>query len=232
MRRHVGALRHVADVAQVALVDHLPVVGLRHAVHLHRLALVDEVEQRRERVAQADAAAAAVADVEDALGLLEERRLVVVLGAAPVDRVARRGLQVAFAGGIDGSAHGNGAAKRLSAAGRHATPVRGAAGSWRRHPANRGFACCGRTPTPDRRPAGGASARVERRRCARRRSNGAQLSRRVDRGPSGSGSRASAPPSPASRTSRRSRRTSRRAPPSPCPGTCRCTRASRPRPRT
>ena len=53
MRRNVRALRHVAEVAQVALVDDLPVVGLGDAVDLHRLALVDEVEQRRERAAQA-----------------------------------------------------------------------------------------------------------------------------------------------------------------------------------
>jgi hypothetical protein len=45
VRRHVRALRHVADVAQVALVDDLPVVLLVDAVHFHRRALVDEVEQ-------------------------------------------------------------------------------------------------------------------------------------------------------------------------------------------
>ena len=50
---------------------------------------------------------------------------------------------------------------------------------------------------------------------------------RWSRGPSGSDSRASVRPSRAFRTSRRSRRILLRAPASPCPGTCRCTRASR-----
>ena len=57
------------------------------------------------------------------------------------------------------------------------------------------------------------------------------LSRRARRAPSGSGWRASARPWRASRTSRRSPRSPRRARTSPCPGTCRCTRASRRRPR-
>src|ERR1043165_719911 len=48
-------------------------------------------------------------------------------------------------------------------------------------------------------------------------------------GPSGTDWHASARLSPASRTSRRSRRSPLREPASPCPGTCRCTRAFRPR---
>jgi hypothetical protein len=99
MRRRVRALGHVAQVAQVALVDDLPVRFLGDAVHLAVLGLVDEVEQVREALAQADAAAAAVADVEDTLHLLHRRGLVVELGVLPVQRVPGRGFEVAFAHG-------------------------------------------------------------------------------------------------------------------------------------
>ena len=57
MRRHVRALGHVAHVAQVTVIDHFPVVGLRHTVDLHRLGVIDEIEQRRESIAQAEAVA-------------------------------------------------------------------------------------------------------------------------------------------------------------------------------
>src|SRR5437868_10796314 len=96
MRRNVGTLRHVAEVAEIALVDDLPVVRLRYAVDLHRLRVVDEVEQRGKGGAQADAAAAAVADVEDALELSLRLELIPELGRLPAERVARRRLERAF----------------------------------------------------------------------------------------------------------------------------------------
>jgi hypothetical protein len=99
MGRNVRALRHVAEIAQVALLDDLRVVGLRHAVDFHRLAVVDEVEERGERLAQAHATAAAVADVEHPLHFLLDRRLVVELRTRPVERMARGREEVAFAGG-------------------------------------------------------------------------------------------------------------------------------------
>jgi hypothetical protein len=97
MRRDVRALRHVAEVAQIALVDDLDVVALGNRIELAGLALVDEVEQRGERAAEADAAPAAVADLEDPPELLVERRLIVELRVAPVDRMARRRFEAAFA---------------------------------------------------------------------------------------------------------------------------------------
>ena len=65
MRRHVRTLRHVAHVAQVAVVDDVPVDLLVDAVDFAGRRFIDGIEQRRERVAQTEAAAAAVADVED-----------------------------------------------------------------------------------------------------------------------------------------------------------------------
>jgi hypothetical protein len=96
VRRHVRALGHVTKVAQVALVDHVPVILLRHPVHFAGRSVVDQVEQGRERPAQADAAPAAVADVEDAFHLLERGVLVVEPGVLPIQRVARRRLQRTF----------------------------------------------------------------------------------------------------------------------------------------
>jgi hypothetical protein len=97
VRRHVGAFRHVAHVAEVAVLDDLPVRLLRHLVHLAARRGVDGVEQRRERVAEAEAAAAAVADVEHALELFVERRRIGELRRTPIDGVARRRLETAFA---------------------------------------------------------------------------------------------------------------------------------------
>ncbi len=211
VRRHVRALRHVADVAQVALVDDLRVVLLGHAVHFHRLGTVDEVEQRRERLAQADAPPAAVTDVEDALQFLLERRFVVESGIAPVERVPGGCLQVAFALGhwivqVPWICERSRAARRPGLARRPAAATAASA-------------------SPVRDALTGRRASRLRRRSNER----PALSPPVRRAPSGNDSRASVRPSPAFRTSRRSRRNPRRARTWPCPGTCRCTRASRPR---
>src|SRR6185503_12480541 len=80
-----------------ALVDDVPELLPRNAVELARRPLVDQVEERRERVAQAHAAAATVADVEDAPHLGDDLRLLPILRALPLDRMPRRRFQAAFA---------------------------------------------------------------------------------------------------------------------------------------
>src|SRR5690606_3738352 len=97
VRRHVRTFRHVAHVAQVAVVDDLPVRLARYRIDLARVGLVDRVEQRRERVAQAEAAPAAMADIEDPLHLGIERLVVGELRRAPCERIAHRRVQAAFA---------------------------------------------------------------------------------------------------------------------------------------
>ena len=67
VRRHIGALRHEAHVAERAGVGDLAVVVDCDAVELAGRRIVDQVEQAREAVAEIEAAPAAVADVEDAL---------------------------------------------------------------------------------------------------------------------------------------------------------------------
>ena len=75
----------------------LPVVLLVHAVELAGLRLVDQIEQGGKRVAQIEAAAAAVADVEDPLELLVERGVVIELRVLPAQRVTRGRLETALA---------------------------------------------------------------------------------------------------------------------------------------
>src|SRR6185369_7783005 len=75
----------------------LRVVLLVDLVHLAVGGGVDEVEQGRERLAEADAAAAAVADVEHPLHLGEGLALVAIVVAPPVDRMPGRRLEIALA---------------------------------------------------------------------------------------------------------------------------------------
>jgi hypothetical protein len=97
VRRHVGAFREVTQVAQITLVHHFPVILFVDAINLHGFALVDQVKQRGERPAQADAATATVADVEDPFQFMEGFVFVIVVRTFPVDGMACGSRQVAFA---------------------------------------------------------------------------------------------------------------------------------------
>src|SRR5690606_26302240 len=87
------------QVAQVALDHHLDVIPLGDPVHLQGVGFVHQVEQGGKGVAQAHAAAAAVADVKDTLQLPVEGLLVVEVRTAPVDGVAGGGVETAFSHG-------------------------------------------------------------------------------------------------------------------------------------
>src|SRR5207248_9554670 len=97
VRRDVRALRHEAHVAERAGVGDLLIIGDCDAIELARIGIVYKIEQARERVAQIEAAAAAVADVEDAphlrlgLGPVEEVRVF------PGDDVTGWSVEAAFA---------------------------------------------------------------------------------------------------------------------------------------
>ena len=97
MWRHVRTLGHVAHVAQVALIDDFAEVFFRDTVELAGLALVDQIKQSREGVAEDDATSAAMADIEDALLFLERRLFAVVIRILPIDRMPDRRFQAAFA---------------------------------------------------------------------------------------------------------------------------------------
>ena len=79
------------------MIDDIPVHCPGHTVQLHGVGLVDGVEQRREGVAQTEAAATSMADVIDALEFGKQVRLVVEAFAGPVQRMACRGLETPLA---------------------------------------------------------------------------------------------------------------------------------------
>src|SRR6266567_1734090 len=97
LRRHIGALGHEAHVAERAGLFDLGVVLLLHAVDFAGRAIVDQVEQPREGIAQVEAAPAAMADVKNPLHLRCERLFVPEPGVLPIQGVAGRGFQTAFA---------------------------------------------------------------------------------------------------------------------------------------
>ena len=96
VRRRVRAFRHVADVAQIALVDDFHEIFFVDAVHFERFRFVDQIEQCREAVAQTDATTATMANVVDALQLFVQRFFVEKVWIFPVDDVTRRCLKIAF----------------------------------------------------------------------------------------------------------------------------------------
>src|SRR6476660_5836639 len=99
MRRHVRAFRHVAHVTEVALVHDLPELRLLDAIDFERCACVHEIEKRRKRRAQVDAAPAAMTDTEYALELGEQSCFVVEIRQAPCNRMARRRFETSLAYG-------------------------------------------------------------------------------------------------------------------------------------
>ena len=66
MRRDIGTFGHETHVAQVAMVDHAREPGLVHGRNVTRRRIVDQIEQGGKSIAQAEAAPAAVANIEDA----------------------------------------------------------------------------------------------------------------------------------------------------------------------
>ena len=97
MRRHVGTLGHEAHVAQRAGADDGPETRALDRVELAGFATVDQVEQPRKAVAQVEAAAAAVTDIEDALEFLVERFAIVKIISLPGDRMSCWGFEAALA---------------------------------------------------------------------------------------------------------------------------------------
>ena len=201
MRRHIGALGHVTEIAEVAVIHDLPVVLLLHAVHFHGGRVVHQVEQRGEGIAQTHAATTAVADVEHALKLLHECGFVVKLRLAPRQGMACRRLETAFASAFGRLAHVQICMDDI-------------------------FEKSSRF-MPSAALMSGKHGRIKRGRKNRPRFHKPGLICRGCRGPSGTGWHVNARPWPVSRTSRRSRQNPHRARSWPCPDTCRCTRGSR-----
>ena len=116
MRRHIGAFGHEAHVAQGAGVDHRLEISAVHRIQLAAVRLVDEVEQAREAVAEIEAAAAGMADVEHPPELVVERSRIVKRRVTPIERMARRRFQAAFF-------HGRGSSYPPAVIGTHFTGI-------------------------------------------------------------------------------------------------------------
>jgi hypothetical protein len=79
------------------MVDYLPIGFFVHAVEFAGLRLVDQIEQSRKGIAQIEAAAAAMADIEYPFKFLLERAGVIELRFQPAQGMARGRFQIAFA---------------------------------------------------------------------------------------------------------------------------------------
>lgn len=79
------------------MIDDVPVNLFRYAVDLHRIGLVDRIEQGGKRIAQIETASTAVADVEHALEFREHRIVVIKFVGLPVEGMSIRGLETALA---------------------------------------------------------------------------------------------------------------------------------------
>lgn len=128
VRRHVRTFRHVAEIAQVALVDDLAERRLRHFVDGARRRVVDEIEQRGECAAQRHAAPAPGADVEHARHFRIDRGLVIECFGLPVERMPGRGFEATFLvghGALQRGAHARERAARAVRAAIDAQPPAG-----------------------------------------------------------------------------------------------------------
>ena len=97
MGRHVRALGHITDIAQVALVDDFLIILFVDAVDFPILSPVDQVKQRRERTAQVHATPAAMTHVKDALHLRVQLVLIVEIRIGPVQGMPGGRIEITFA---------------------------------------------------------------------------------------------------------------------------------------
>jgi hypothetical protein len=93
VRWHIGTLGEIANVAEITLVHNAPVFLFGYALHLPRLAFVNQVEKRGEGAAKADTTPTPMTDIKDALHLGQTGLLVVELWVLPVEWVSCRGLE-------------------------------------------------------------------------------------------------------------------------------------------
>ena len=79
VRWKIRTLGLCAQITQEALVDDFAVIGFVYAINLEGVGFVDEIEERGEGIAEANAAAAAMADIEDSFHFGMQGCLVVEL---------------------------------------------------------------------------------------------------------------------------------------------------------
>ena len=90
MRRHIGAFGHETHVAERAGIHDRGKPRRIDAVQLAAFRFVDQIELAREAVAQIEAAAAAMADIEHPPQFRIEQCWIIIIRFPPRDRMARR----------------------------------------------------------------------------------------------------------------------------------------------
>jgi hypothetical protein len=83
------------------VVDHLPVGLLVYGIEFAGLGFIDQIEKGRKGIAQIEAAAAAMADVEDSIEFLLQSTGVVEFRVLPTKGMARRRLQTTLPAWLD-----------------------------------------------------------------------------------------------------------------------------------
>ena len=112
VRGHIGALGHVAEIAERAGIHDRLEISRLHFIEFAGRRRIDQIEQARETVAEIEAAPAAMADIEDAPQFGVDLLHVVEIGRLPIQRMAGRRFKAAFAhifssGGTSGGATGD-----------------------------------------------------------------------------------------------------------------------------
>ena len=96
MRRHIGAFRHETHVAERAGIDDRLEVFAIDGIQFAIGGGVDEVEKARKRIAEIEAAAAAVTNIEDPPQFGVELGFVIKIRILPVQRMPGRGFKTTF----------------------------------------------------------------------------------------------------------------------------------------
>src|SRR3546814_20097503 len=92
MGRHIGALHHEAHVTEGACIhDFLEILAIE-MLHILMLAFIDHIEKRGETVAQIEATAAAMTNIENPAQLCVQRFLVLETFILPRVRLAAMSL--------------------------------------------------------------------------------------------------------------------------------------------
>ena len=79
------------------MIDDLPVIFFGYAIHFHALGIIDEIKQSGEGIAQADATAATVAEIEDAFHFMQDSIFVIKFGIFPIKCMTGWSFKAAFA---------------------------------------------------------------------------------------------------------------------------------------
>jgi hypothetical protein len=100
VRWDVRALGEVTQIAEIALIDDLGVISRIHPIHFKGFRFIDQIKERRERIAKTDTTAAAMTDVIDTLEFSVQRVFIPKFLGFPAERMPGRGIDTSFTHGV------------------------------------------------------------------------------------------------------------------------------------